>query len=243
MEEPSPAVLERAEGAFESLDAPEVQAAPLPSQARMTPAETGWRPRDFAMITFAVVGSGALTLALLMARALPPAAVAAAPAPEAPVKAAKPTPDGHTLGWTAANSAVWAGSGKASVAFELQADNTVPIWLRTVRPMLVVRCVSGRVDAFVFTASAARIEPLTDDHTVRYGFDEGSDVTERWPDSEEHDALFAPDGGSFVRQLTAARVLRFGFTPHNASPATAQFTVVGLASVIEPAARQCGWPK
>lgn len=195
------------------------------------------------MITLAGVVGGAFTLALLMARAVPSSEVAAAPVNSAPVKPAVAAASAHTSGWTTANSAVWAGHEKNSAAFELQAENTVSIWMRTVRPMLVVRCVSGGIEAFVFTASAARIEPQTEEHTVRFSFDGGSDVTARWPDSEEHDALFAPDGASFARRIAGARVMRFGFTPHNAPPVTAQFHVAGLAGLIEPAARECGWQK
>lgn len=201
------------------------------------------RRRELMMITLAGVVGGAFTLALLMARAAPSLEVAAAPVVDAAGRPAGPTAPAHTPGWTTANSAVWVGHEKHSAAFELQAENTVSIWMRTVRPTLVVRCASGRIEAFVFTASATKIEPQTDEHTVRFSFDGGADVTERWPDSEEHDALFAPDGASLARRIAGARVMRFGFTPHNAAPVTAQFHVAGLAGLIEPTARECGWRK
>jgi hypothetical protein len=159
------------------------------------------------------------------------ASSASALAPAAPASAAS---------WTTANSATWAGDTKNAIAFEVESDNNIGVWMRTVRPVLVVRCTAGAIEAFVFTASAARIEPQTDDHTVTFSFDSASEVTERWKDSEEHDALFAPEGAPFVRQLLNARVLRFGFTPHNATPVTAQFNVAGLSGIMEPAKRQCG---
>jgi hypothetical protein len=205
------------------------------------PVQKTWGVREVAMVTFAVMAGGVLTLGLLMARALPPTSVAAAPAPAASAAPPKPTHTAPAHAWTLADSSVWVGSGRDRVAFELPADNTVAIWMRTVRPTLVVRCVEGQMDAFVFTASAARIEPQTDDHTVRYGFDDAADVSERWPDSDEHDALFAPDGVTFARRIAEASVLRFGFTPHNAAAVTAQFTVAGLKPLLEPAARSCGW--
>jgi hypothetical protein len=61
-----------------------------------------------------------------------------------------------------------------------------------VRPLLVVRCMK-KTEAFVYTGSALRIEPNTEDHTVSFRFDDEPARTERWPDSAEHDALFAPD--------------------------------------------------
>ena len=211
----------------------ETTAAPVPARSRR---------RELTMITGAVAIGGAFTFAVLLARAAPSTGDAAAAVAAAPVKSAIPASE-HTRGWTTGNSAVWAGQERNSAAFELQAENTVPIWMRNVRPMLVVRCVSGSMEAFVFTASAAKIEPQTNDHTVRFSFDGSEDVTEPWADSEEHDALFAPDGAAFARRVAGARVLRFGFTPHNAAPVTAEFQVAGLAELIATSARECGWQK
>ena len=197
------------------------------------------------MIGAAGVIGGALTVALLMARGPSGAAVGVAVAPvyAASAKPARGSTPPHIVGWTTGNKTLWTGRERHSTAFELAADNMVSIWMRTVRPTLVVRCMAGSLDAFVFTTSAAQIEPQTNDHTVRFSFDGGADVTERWPDSEDHDALFAPDGAAFTRRVAAARELRFGFKPHNAPAVTAHFTVAGLSQLIEPAARECGWRK
>jgi hypothetical protein len=131
------------------------------------------------------------------------------------------------------------GSQRRAAAFELLAENTVPIWMSQVRPMLVVRCVSKSTDVFVSTGSSLKMEPETEDHTVTFGFDGEPDLTERWADSVEHDALFAPDGGAFVRRLMSARTMRFGYTPHNAAPVVASFHVSGLAELIEPVVKDC----
>jgi len=61
----------------------------------------------------------------------------------------------------------WIGADRKTVAFELQAVNKIHIWTRDVTPVLVVRCQAGRVDPFVFTQSAARMETQDEDHTVR----------------------------------------------------------------------------
>ena len=75
---------------------------------------------------------------------------------------------------------------------------------------------------------------------MQVSVDGATQVTDHWRDSEEHDALFAPDGAAFVRQLLAARTLRFGFNPHNAAPVTAEFNVAGLSTMLAPLSRQCG---
>ena len=199
------------------------------------------RKREIAMVTIAATLSGILTLGLLLMRAAPASDAAAVKSASAStVERGAPVSSAAVTTWSAANSALWAGPQKHSIAFEVEAENTVSVWMRTVRPTLVVRCTAGSIEAFVFTASAARIEPKTEDHTVQFGFDAGTMWTERWRDSEEHDALFAPDGTAFVRQLLTAKAFRFGFTPHNAAAVTARFSVVGLRGMLDGARRQCG---
>lgn len=210
-----------------------------------SPAAPGVNRRELLMIGGVVVVAGGVMLALLMGRAgTQPAAAAslaggngaAASAPAAPKPAA--TAKGR---WSSANRAYWTGNQRKSAAFELPAEHKVGVWMRQVQPALIVRCMGNRPEVFVFTDSAAKIEAGTEDHTVRYALDEEAEATERWPDSAEHDALFAPDGDAFVRRLMGARSMRFGYTPHNATPVTIHFNVGGLAELIEPAAKECGW--
>ena len=200
--------------------------------------------RGAVIVLGAVAAIGILAFALLSARGsseIASAGVAsAAPGASAP-PAAKPTSATQT--WSTANRAYWAGNRPRSAAFELLAENRVPVWMRTVQPALVVRCMSKSIQAFVVTESALKIEGQTEDHTVTFSFDEEPDATERWPDSDEHDALFAPDGSAFAERVMRARSLRFSYTPHNANTVTAHFNVSGLAPLIEPAARECGWKK
>jgi hypothetical protein len=194
--------------------------------------------------TLAIVGAGLATLAVLTARGAPAANVRsagpAAAAEAAPARGRDGAPAGSGGGWIA-NDARWVGNARRSLAFELPASSKVSVWMRDVRPMLVVRCLAGTIDVFVFTDSAAAIEPQTEDHTVRYAFDDEAETREMWQDSSEHDALFAPDGAAFARRLMDVRTFRFGFTPHNATPATAHFQVSGLRERLAPAVKACGW--
>jgi hypothetical protein len=143
--------------------------------------------------------------------------------------------------WRQVTGGRWTGGNKKSVAFELTANNRIHIWTRDVTPLLIVRCHGGQVEPFVYTQSAARMEPQDGDHTVRVAFDDGPEVTERWPDSDEHDALFAKDSAAFAQQLAAAQTLRFGFEPHNAPPASARFDVSGINELLSASAKPCGW--
>ena len=215
-------------------------AASIQSPVSVAPdvAEPRSYRREIMVVMGALAISGVLMLVILMSRGGAQATVAAAPVAAAP--AADAATPARKRGWSTANASVWAADRKGA-AFELEAENMVSIWMRSVRPMLVVRCAGGMMEAFVFTASATRIEPQTDDHTVKFTFDGGAETTERWPDSEEHDALFAPDGAVFAQKAALARTLHFSFTPHNASTVTAEFNVAGLAELIAPASKQCGW--
>ena len=132
------------------------------------------------------------------------------------------------------------GNARKSKAFELPAENSVAVWTRSVRPILLVRCMQGNLQVLVITESALKIEAQTSDHTVTYTFDGGATATEAWADSEEHDALFARDSHGFLELLLGARTLRVGYTPHNASPVVASFHVAGLAPLMEPFAKECG---
>jgi hypothetical protein len=156
--------------------------------------------------------------------------------------AATPGAPAVTSKWHPANRD-WLLNAKKGVAFELRSENRVAIWQGIAQPMLVVRCDGGRMQAFVYTASAIQMEPVDENHSVRVSFDGEPEVTERWADSSDHDALFAPDATAFARRVATARTLKFGYTPHNALRVVADFQTSGLNDLIAPAAKQCGWKR
>jgi len=170
------------------------------------------------------------------------AAVKMPSTPTAPAQPVAALPVGAPK-WSTANSAVWVGKDRRAVAFEVNAINRVQVWMRTVRPTLVVRCVARKPEVLVYTNSAAKMETQDEDHSVTFAFDNESMVRDRWPDSAEHDGLFAPDPSQFIERLKSASVLRFGFTPHNSEPVVATFDVAGLDALLAPAAKQCGLKK
>jgi hypothetical protein len=228
--------------AAEHVAAPSSPVTPLPA----APAKrvTG---RELLIIVVALAAGGTLTFGLLSTRGVPATGVAAAQGevaktPRVVVPALQPA-SVATQAWSTERRAYWTANQRNSVAFELPAENTVTIWLNQVRPLLIVRCLSKKTEAFVFTGSALKIEPQTEDHTVSFRFDDEQETTVRWPDSAEHDALFSPDARGFAERVMRARSLRFGYTPHNAAPVEAHFQVSGLAELFEPVAKECGWKK
>ena len=241
------------------LDNP-APAAPIASSApgQAAAPRAGMRPRQLAMVGGGVLAAGALMFTILGMRgaASPEPATTPAPARRAPAKApakppaaAKATPgpavntvtvDADAPRWSRATDGRWVSAGRQTAAFEVAATGRVHVWMRDVTPVLVVRCEKGQAEAFVYTQSAARMEPQDGDHTVQVSFDGASPASQRWPDSVEHDALFARNPHEFTRQLTQARTLQFGFTPHNADAVIATFALEGLEPLLA-SAKQCGW--
>ena len=226
----------------------------VPPAAAVTPVAAKGR-RQLATVAGGLFAGVVVIVAVLSARgaaspeASAPAAAPAKPKPAAtkpqaspaPAAAAAHVPTVSAPAWNHVTDGRWVGRERRSIALELNAVNKVPIWMREVRPVLVVRCLSNSIDVFVFTQTAAKMEPQDENHSVRVRVDDGQELSERWADSLEHDALFAPDGSALAKQLMSAKTLRFGFTPHNANPVVAQFDVTGLAELLAPSARQCGW--
>jgi hypothetical protein len=228
--------------------APASAGAPAPVPA-VAPAKQPVGPRQMVLMGGALVAASGLIFTILgMRPSASPETVAqtAAPVPARQPAANRAATAGSTRvtpKWSQVTAGRWTGRDRKSVAFELQANNKIQIWTRNVTPVLVVRCQAGQVEPFVYTQSAARMEPQDGDHTVRVAFDDGPEVTERWPDSDEHDALFARDSAAFTHQLATAQTLRFGFDPHNAVPAVARFDVSGLNELLTASAKPCGWKR
>jgi hypothetical protein len=214
----------------------------VPAAVPVQAPQPGLKRRELLMVVTAVVFGGTIMLALLRASGDPASSAASTPAATASVKspAAAPATAAARQTWSSTNRE-WIGNQRKAVAFELLSDNKVQVWQRHAQPILVVRCRSGRTEAFVYIESAAQMETEDENHSVRLRFDGGTESTERWADTDEHDALFAPDGGAFARRLLGAQTLQFGYTPHNAARVVANFQVSGLDALIKPAAKQCGW--
>jgi len=219
------------------------------------PSNSRMGTRQLAMVGGGVLAAVALIFTILGMRGAASPEPAAAPAPgrRAPAKttaAPKSTPPAavKTVApaadaprWSRVSDGRWVSTHGQTAAFELPATGRVHVWTRDVTPVLVVRCEKGNAEAFVYTQSAAQMEPQDGDHTVQVAFDGANPATERWPDSAEHDALFARHPLEFTRQLTQSQTLQFGFTPHNAEPAHATFVLDGLEPLLAASAKQCGW--
>ena len=169
----------------------------------------------------------------------------------APDSSARPTPVASSSGqqrgtvpvmkWNQVKQSPWGRDGLRTVAFELPAEEDVRVWMKRVRPLLVVRCLSKNTEVFIVTSSAASFEKNAGRHTVHVGFDGTDQSAEQWEDSVDSQQLFAPDGEGMARRIAEARTMTFRFTPFNASPVTAQFNVAGFDEHLQAVAKTCRW--
>jgi hypothetical protein len=142
--------------------------------------------------------------------------------------------------WSRENQASWLESRRRGAAWELLSENTVKTWFGPVRPSLVVRCASQRLEAFVVMGSPLKIDPRVEGKSVTIGIDGEPVRTEQWIDSSDHTAVFAPDPAAFTQRLRSARMLHFGYSPHNSADVVAQFHVLGLDGLMTESSRDCG---
>jgi len=220
------------------------QPANIPPAPPLASGRQGSKRRPAVIIAALFVAGG---IGLMVARpslrpdapvlkaATSPVRTEAAPAPAA-APPVSPVESSGAPKWVRARQS-WATDGSRIVGLELAAESDVRVWMKHVRPVLAVRCLGGQVESFVITESAASIEPVPDQHTVRVSFDGQGEREERWIDSESKTQLFAPDGAALADQLSRAHTMRFGFTPYGAQPVAANFDVHGF---VPPA---CGSAK
>jgi hypothetical protein len=196
------------------------------------------------LVAAAALGAAMIIFALMLLRGGPSPTLSAAPADPVAAKhpasaEVLPATSGKET-WNAGNRVLWLGNQRGA-AFELLSENKVTTWFGLTQPKLVVRCMSRTTEVLVYTQSPTKIEPNVEGKTVTVGIDGEPAKTERWADSDDRRALFTLDGAAFARRLLHAQTLRFGYSPANADDVVAQFHVTGLAELLKPVARDCGW--
>jgi len=217
------------------------------SPAGASPA--GRRLSRRALAVAGVVAGVATMLAIGRGRIDAPAPASASPSPAASHKVPAPQPadpkpiieSAPSATWVGARRATWARDGSKTIAFELAARKDVGVWMKSVQPLLIVRCLSRTTEVFVAAGSAASIEQQPGSHSVHIQFDDAENVAESWSDSVSSQELYAPDGVALARRLARARTMRFGFTPYNSAPVVAEFDVSGFDQVVGLVAGTCGW--
>ncbi len=101
---------------------------------------------------------------------------------------------------------------------------------------LIVRCESGKINAFINWSSYLGLEQTP--VITRLG--NGDAKNQKWPLSTDKKATFYPgDAGAFLEQLLTADRFVAQTTPYNESPITAVFELAGLAAAVKPLREVC----
>ncbi len=224
---------------WKSSEAPE----PTVQAREAVPAKQG---KSWSLALIGGAGVLACVVAMIALQSLRPVASeqpieATRPASPAPVAAAPVVESAPAPTWVGKRQATWANDGSKTVSFELKASNDVTVWMARVRPLLIVRCLYRTTEVFVATKSSASIEGQAGSHTVRLQVDDDPELVQHWTDSVTGQELFAPGGVDLVRRLASAERLRFSFTPYNAKPVTAEFSVQGFEKMAALVGSTCGW--
>ncbi len=146
-------------------------------------------------------------------------------------------------GWIVMNPTSSPMDGSALASLRLTANGPVKGWpSKEFTPMLVVRCKERKTQVFMVTGMAA----VTDygelyRTTVRLRFDDGKPERQGWSESTDREALFASNSTALARRLAKTKTFRVEFTPFNASPQVAEFSIADLRQKLDTVAKPCGW--
>jgi hypothetical protein len=219
---------------------------PTPAAAPPREAVPASQKKTWSLALVGGAGVLACVTAMVVLQSLQPAASpqpveAMRPSSPAPVAAAPAVESTPAPTWVGKRQATWANDGSKTISFELQAIRDVNVWMSRVRPLLVVRCLYRTTEVFLAIQSAASIEGQSGSHTVRVQIDDDQEMVQQWTDSMSGQELFAPSSVALARRLASAERLRFSFTPYNAKPVTAEFSVEGFDKLAGLVGSTCGW--
>lgn len=162
-----------------------------------------------------------------------------APAAALPTRSSPPAPPTDRWQREETKSKMDDSSG---VVFTLDANNRIEGWLSRQKPTLIIRCQEKKSEAYIVTGMPASVETgELNRHTVQIRFDDAKAQAQSWSQSTDSKALFSPAPIPFIRQVAAAKLLRFGFIPFNASPVIAEFDTTGFDKHLEEIATTCAW--
>lgn len=148
---------------------------------------------------------------------------------------ASPSPGGKWIGNQVEGETIY----EKGVSFQLDAESIPPGGRR---PNLIVRCQNTRTAVILTTWTPTVAERRSPGRAVvGLSFDGEPASRERWRESSDREALFAPDAQRLARAIARAQTLRVEFTPADAPVVTVAFEVSGFDQHIATLASYCGW--
>ena len=144
--------------------------------------------------------------------------------------------------WTIHNSTS-AMDDSDTVFLKLLAENSIKNWINdTSLPFLIIRCLENKTDVYINTGVSANPElGLYNQFTVRIRFDDKKAFKQRWSESTDGKAMFAPKPIALAREINKSSRMLFQFTPYNSDPQIVEFDVENVEDFLKEVASTCNW--
>lgn len=113
------------------------------------------------------------------------------------------------------------------------------VWLKTINPILAVRCSNKKLEVFIHNDTSAQPELGNyDKATVTVRFDEKKARKILTSESTDNDALFFPNSKEMLKQIVKSDLMLYQFTPFNRPPTNFKFAIKNtkdsaLAEILE----------
>lgn len=125
-----------------------------------------------------------------------------------------------------------------NVYLMLEAQESIPGLIGTVRPTLVVRCKERKTEAYIIWGVYLGLEETN----VLTRLDEEKATSTTWNISTDNKATFYRGSEiQWLRQLLPHRKLLAQVTPYGESPTMVTFMLTGMTQAMRPLQEACGW--
>lgn len=128
------------------------------------------------------------------------------------------------------------------VSIALYAESQISENTDTSGPMLAIVCRQNKTEVFIVTNVPANPEyGLYEEYTVRIRFDDEKPLKQRWAESTDNKALFAPNPIAFAKKINKTEKMLFEFAPFQSGPEIIEFDVRELEPYLKILANTCNW--
>jgi type VI secretion system protein VasI len=125
-----------------------------------------------------------------------------------------------------------------NVYLRLDAEESIPSMLGTVRPTLYIRCKENRTELYISWGVYLGLDTTT--LLTRLDSEKAKSAT--WHLSTDNEATFYPGSPiSFIRNLLQHNTLLVQVTPYGESPVMVTFDLRGLEEAVKPLQEACNW--
>jgi len=108
---------------------------------------------------------------------------------------------------------------------------------KTSAPTMFLRCLENKTEVYIDFDSFIGTNRIS----VTTRVDKEKAKKERWGASSDHNAIFARNNISFIKNMLNKDKLLIQLTPYGANTVMAEFDISGIENAIKPLRKACGW--